>query len=297
MWHRIETTSIATTVLAAGLLVAAGCTGTSGEGEAGESLQQRSDTLLSVETNREGAETVELEFGHSPDEGWSLESVGLEDGERFGVRRQAQNGSGGSSGQSGSESRFSGASPATVRFFGGGGQSSRFRGTADSTSRFSAGSDARTRFDLNSGLSAGGVCDPVALCDFAETVCQVYVGAEGTGGVTEDCSSSAMQQCRSEMRQAAAASTGTFESGLVCFFSLIARCATQGIESAGTISSEEQLNEAAMRGLRNCTVDGIEDLEFSTGESDSEQQPDQPDDRPTAEPPDAGISATSDVGF
>lgn len=255
---------------------ASGCSGATG-GD-GDSVETSSEPLLSATTDAEvGEEPAALALNYTPVDGWGLETGSSSTAGEMPTRRQAQNGNGNNgagvggdgSSSTGGTARFSGESPATVRFFGGGGQASRFRGTAPAQARFDGGSQASSRFDGGSGVtSAGGICDPVALCDYVEAVCEAYPAATGSE-LTDSCAPSAIQQCRTDIRRAVARSEGEFGSGFVCFFSVIARCAAQGIEAAGSVSSQEELSRAALRGLETCSIGG-EELEFGTGDDDDD---------------------------
>jgi len=207
---------------------------------------------------------VELTFRHTAADGWTLESAGPASAESRTVRQpqNMQDGDDSDEQASGEQfrARFSGESRATVRFFGNADHSSRFRGGSDSQSRFRGSSGAKSRFRIDTSGSAVGSCDPTALCDFAESVCRAYPRAAGTEWA-ESCASSDIRKCRTEMRRAVESGGNSL---LICLFSIVAQCAQQGIDAAGTVSSEAQLDRAVQRGLETCSLPN--GLEFGDGE-------------------------------
>lgn len=321
--QRTKSVFVPVALVACGLLLAAGCAETADEGGDGDVTERQSELLFSASpAETESDPSDDIWFGYSPTDGWSVHGVSTKrqasqhGGDGIGTTTTTTTGgstdgsgegqfSGGSQ-QGGSQQAASGPSPQftgnseiSVRFYGGGQQASRFSGASNSSTRFSGTTSASSRFTVDT-TGRAAVCDPTALCDFAEAVCDAYPNASGLEGYSESCSPSAIQECRTEMNNlyvgAGDSEEEQFAQAFLCFFSAFARCATEGINSAGSISTEEDFARAVARGLQTCSlnidVESAEGGEFEFS-FDSDDETEQEEEREEFE---GGTTGTTTVG-
>lgn len=252
--------------VAACLLLASGCAGTTDEeGGTSSDTRQQSKLLLSAFYVNGDGDPAALLFGHTPTERWTYELATVEDESR--TRKQYQNDddledeprtpelTGHFFATSGAVSRFGNLANS--------GATSRFVASSGARSRFAGSSGATTRFDSTGMATGGGKCDPTAVCDYFDALCDNYPGYEGL-----NCEAEFVDDCRTNLRRNRKRFRENLEQS-VCYFSAVFTCAARGVQNYGRISSEYGLTKAVSQGLRTCRVEADLDTEFNFSTSDS----------------------------
>jgi hypothetical protein len=254
----------------ASLVIAAGCAGTTDDGDATTEPDREPGLIASGVHAAPDGDAVGLLFGHTADESWTFEAL-ASDEIRF--RRQAQ-GRGNGGGNGGNDagvgnglalpptpvlnSQFVVGSSALARFGNsarsGSGASVRFAAASGGRARFApSGSDA-TRFDPIASDGAGR-CDPAYVCDYIQAVCRN--APEYASNSSLSCGEGVHERCRNSF---ALTDLGGTSRRAVCTFSAVFRCATRGIRTYGRISSEAELRRAIQSGVQTCRVGAVTEV-------------------------------------